>query len=280
MAAAYVCVQYTAVHIRHVSAYLHRQQILPSRAFPCRGVRSRVLGRAARQLSVFHRLDPSVGRQPCLHTPASLLIFIELTSLTELLEYLKRREKEGCDRRTNGGGNDSQERMKSNSWFALHKTPQTKWNRSHKTAETTHNGGFVHVKDTCVQFVWVSFFSLMNCHRFSVAPTHQGQFFTLTASTHLLFQQFVCVAGQQTKREDTHKQKLFCNIMYAQRRVRLDSVFVCMCEPCGQSLRMAVWTCLWTRHTVSVLFLWVFCTDGSCDQKHKRARSDTHSHNH
>lgn len=28
-----------------------------------------VPGRAARQLSVFHRLDLSVGRQPCLHTP-------------------------------------------------------------------------------------------------------------------------------------------------------------------------------------------------------------------
>lgn len=51
-------------------------------------------GSLAEQRSVCHRLDPSVGRQPCLHTPASPLIFIELTSLTELLEHLKPREEE------------------------------------------------------------------------------------------------------------------------------------------------------------------------------------------
>lgn len=47
-------------------ARLRREQLLPSRVFPCRRVGIWVPGRAARQL---HRLGPSVGRQPCLHTP-------------------------------------------------------------------------------------------------------------------------------------------------------------------------------------------------------------------
>ena len=87
-----------------VRACLHRERLLPLRAFPCHWVGSGVPGTAAQHLFVFHRLDPSVVWQPCLHTPASLLIFIELTSLTDLLEHLKLRkeeEKQGFDRRTN-----------------------------------------------------------------------------------------------------------------------------------------------------------------------------------
>lgn len=102
-------------------AFLHRE---PLRAFPCHSFGSGVPGTAARQLSAFHRLEPSVGWQSCSHTPASALIFIELTSLTDLLEHLKLRTEEGTDRRTNeeiwGEFDESvtvRGSLKTKSWF-------------------------------------------------------------------------------------------------------------------------------------------------------------------
>lgn len=86
----FVC-KNTPVHTYHAdfSAYLvcvcvclHTEQTQPLRGFPCGRVWSRVPGRATRQFSVFHRSEPSVGQQYRSHRAASLLIFIELTSLT------------------------------------------------------------------------------------------------------------------------------------------------------------------------------------------------------
>ena len=85
-----------------VYACLCREQ--PSRAFPCGGVGSWVPGRAAQQLSVFHRLDPSVGRQPCLRSCLCSTNPYRVDFTDRLIGALEaEEEKEGCDRRTNRG---------------------------------------------------------------------------------------------------------------------------------------------------------------------------------